>query len=360
MKIKIPEQYYNGENLLNQLDKNEEKPGIYLSNSNRSAGKTSFFQIYCIDKFLEKREQFILLCRQKNELDGCELPFDDVMCNYFEGMLLSSKWYVTRLVMGIWLDGKLCGFAISLKDANKLKKYSSIFSKVSSVIMDELQPETGAYLHDEVDLFTSIVQSVSRGGGKQSRYVTWCLLGNNISVMNPYFLNLGVYKYIDDTLDLKEGEDFYIKGEGWVCEFSYNKSAKEEMEKNPAIRAFTSRNSILGLTVDFMIKSSGFIEKKVKGKMDYLFTLKYKGEFMGVRRVKASGIIYVTSSYDPSFKHTVAISDSDHDDATIKLRKNTFYIQTLRDAYTIAKLRFSDFKTKNAIVELLGIDYYRE
>lgn len=267
--------------------------------------------------------------------------------------------FMTASVLEI-RDGKLCGFAISLKDANKLKKYSSIFSKVSSVIMDELQPETGAYLHDEVDLFTSIVQSVSRGGGKQSRYVTWCLLGNNISVMNPYFLNLGVYKYIDDTLDLKEGEDFYIKGEGWVCEFSYNKSAKEEMEKNPAIRAFTSRNSILGLTADFMIKSSGFIEKKVKGKMDYLFTLKYKGEFMGVRRVKASGIIYVTSSYDPSFKHTVAISDSDHDDATIKLRKNTFYIQTLRDAYTIAKLRFSDFKTKNAIVELLGIDYYRE
>lgn len=360
MKIKIPDKYYTGEPLLSQMDLNGEKPGIYLSNSNRSAGKTYFFQIHCIERFIEKGEQFMLLCRQKNELDGCELPFNDVMNIYFEGKLLSSKWYVTRLVMGLWLDGKLCGFAISLKDANKIKKYSSIFSRVETVIMDELQPETGSYLHDEVDLFTSIVQSISRGGGKQSRYVKWCLLSNNISIMNPYFLNLGIYRYIDDQLNLKDGEDFYIKGDGWVSEFSYNESAKEEMEKNPAIKAFTSRNAILGLTADFMIKSSGFIEKKISGKMNYLWTLKYKGTFMGVRRIKSSGIVYITSSYDPSFKHVIAISDSDHDDATIKLRKNTFYIQTLRDAYTLGKLRFSDYMTKNAIVELLGIDYYKD
>lgn len=360
MNIKIPERYYNGEKLLSQMDVNGEKPGIFLSNSNRSAGKTSFFQIYVLDKHVRKKSQFVLLCRQKNELEGIELPFEDVLHKYFDGKLLSAKWYVTRLVMGLWLDGVLCGYAISLKDANKLKKYSSIFSRVETVIMDELQPETGAYLRDEIELFTSIVQSISRGGGKQSRYLEWCLLGNNISVMNPYFLNLGIYKYIDDKMNLKEGEDFYIRGEGWVCEFSFNASAKGEMEKNPAIKAFSSKNSILGLTADFMIQSSGFIEKKISGKMDYLYTLKYKGEHMGVRRVRSTNLVYVTHSHDPSYKHVVAISDSDHDDCTVMLRHNTFYIQTLRDAYTVGKIRFSDHKVKNAIVELLGIDYYRK
>lgn len=357
----IDEKYYSGVNLLTQLDEKGEKPGIFLSNSNRSAGKTSFFQIYCLQGYLCLGEKFLILCRKKAELKDIHVSYADMLSMYFENAEMSSKWFVDKLIMGVQYEGKLCGYAVSLKDANDLKKYSSVFKDVKRVVMDELQPETGGYLRNEIDLFQSIVQTVSRGGGAQSRYLEWLLLSNNITVMNPYFINMGIYNYIDDSLHLKPGEDFYIKGEGWVSEFSFNESAKAEMEVNPALKALASRNSMLGLTADFMIKSGGFIVKKMSGKMQYLWTLKYKGEKMGVRKYVKDGkaIIYVTSSYDPSFKDIVSLSDSDHEDCTVMIRKNTFYMQVMRDAYAIAGLRFSDVKVKNAIVELLGIDYYK-
>lgn len=357
----IDKKYYTGANLLSQMDENGQKPGIFLSNSNRSAGKTSYFQIYCLQGYLLLGEKFLMICRKKAELKDIHVSFMDMLSLYFDNAKMNCKWFVDRLVMGLYYEGKICGYAISLKDANDLKKYSAIFKDVTRVMMDELQPETGGYLKNEIDLFESVVQTVSRGGGKQSRYIEWLLLSNNISVMNPYFINLGIYNYIDDSMNIKAGEDFYIKGDGWVSEFSFNESAKSEMEVNPAIRAFNSRNSILGLTADFMIKSGGFITKKMSGKMQYLWTLKYKGEKMGVRKYVKDGkpIIYITSSFDPSFKDIVSLSDSDHEDCTVMIRKNTFYMQVMRDAYVIGGLRFSDVKVKNAIVELLGIDYYK-
>lgn len=357
---KIDGKYYNGSKLLECMDINGDLPGIYLSNSNRSAGKTTYYLLRSLENFLIKGDQFILINRKKNELDSPETLFENILDMYYPDVLMHSKWYVNRLIKGIYVDNKIAGFSICLKDAVALKKYSTIYTKVTTGIMDEMQPEDGRYLKGEVELFQSIIKTVSRGGGKQSRYLRWILLSNNISVMNPYFINLGIYEKISDKMNLKEGEDFYLKGSGWVCEFTFNANAKAEMMDNPAINAFNSRNSVLGLSADFMISSGGFIEKKMKGKMDYLFTIKYKGERIGVRQVKSSNIVYITSSYDPSFKTVVALSDNDHEDITIMLRRNTFYMQVLRDSYGVGKMRFSDIKVKDMMLELLGIDYYRD
>lgn len=357
--IKIDDRYYSGDNLLSKLDKNGKKPGIFLSNSNRSAGKTTYFQIRAIEEFLETGKQVVLVMREKSELKDIETTYEFVIDNYFSECIMTSKWYVDRIVMGLYLDGKLMGFAISLKDAVKLKKYSAIFGNVKRGIMDELQPEDGKYLRDETELMTSIIKTVSRGNGEQSRYIEWCFLSNNISVMNPYFINLEIYKEIPERMNLKPGEDFYISGDGWVCEFSLNDSAAKEMRENPAINAFASKNNILGVSADFLISSNCFIEKKISGKMDYIYTLRYKGVSYGVRRIKSNGIIYITSSYDAKFKYIIALSESDHDDSTVQMRRNTFDLQLLRDAYATAKMRFSDLKVKDAILEILGIDLYR-
>lgn len=359
--IHIPEKYYCGDKLLSQKDMNGNTPGVFLSNSNRSAGKTTFFQIRTqIEDFLERGAQFIVLTRNKSEVADPETMFEFAIDTYFPDILMTSKWYVSKVVMGIYIDNKIAGFAISLKDAVKLKKYSAIFSKVENVIFDELQPDDGTYLRNEYDLMTSIIKTVSRGNGKQSRYIRWIFLSNNISVMNPYFLNMEIYKQIPEDFHLEPGEEFYIKGDGYVAEFTYNESASKEMEENPAIRAFKSSiNNRIGVSADFMISSGAFIQKKMSGKMDYVYTLKYRGIFYGVRRHLKTNQIYITSSYDPSYKLVIALSDGDHDELTVQLRDNTFYMAVIRDAYSSGKLRFSDLEVKNAIIELLGIDLYR-
>lgn len=360
-KIVIPEKYYNGDKLLSQLDANGNVPGIYLSNSNRSAGKTTFFQIRCeIEDFLERGAQFIVVTREKSELENVETMFEFVLDTYYPEHLLTSKWYVSKVIMGLYLDNVCCGFAICLKDAVKLKKYSAIFANVQNGVFDELQPDDGRYLKNEVDLMASVIMTVSRGNGKQSRYVRWCYLSNNISIMNPYFLSMRIYERIPENFKIKAGEDFYIKGDGFVAEFTYNESAAVEMEENPALRAFSSsRNSKIGKSADFMISTNAFIQKKMSGKMDYLYTLKYKGKFYGVRMHKSSKMVYITKTFDPSYKIVIAISDSDHDECTIQLRNNTFYMAYIRDAYCEGQIRFSDLEVKNDIIELLGVDLYR-
>lgn len=359
--IQIPNQYYNGDNLLSQLDRNGKKPGIFLSNSNRSAGKTTFFQIRVeMEDFIENGKQFVVITREKSELENMETMFEYVLDTYFSDKLMTTKWYVSKLVMGIYIDGKIAGYGLCLKDAVKLKKYSAIFAYVENGVFDELQPDNGRYLKNEVDLMTSIIMTVSRGNGKQSRYVRWCYLSNNISIMNPYFLSMEIYKDIPENFKLNEGEEYYIRGDGYVAEFTYNSSAAQEMCENPALRAFNkSQNSKIGTSADFMISTNAFIMKKIKGKMDYLYTLKYKGIYYGVRKVKSDGMIYVTASYDPSYKLVIAISDSDHDELTVQLHNNTFYMAVLRDSYSMGKIRFSDLSVKNDIIELLGVDLYR-
>lgn len=359
--INIPDRYYNGDKLLSQKDKNNKIPGIYIANSNRSAGKTTFFGIKLLQDFINKGEQFIILTRTKNEIEEPETLFEEVLDAYFPESLMHSKTYVKRLITAIYFENKMCGFAVCLKDAVTLKKYSSVFTKVGSGFMDELQPENGYYLRNEVTLLKSVIKTVSRGGGAQARYVRWIFLSNNINIMNPYFLQLKIYKDIPENIsELAKKEDIYIKGNGYVCEFAYNESAAKEAAVNPAMLAFMEDEQVdISTTAEFMVKSNSFIIKKMGGKMDYLFTLKFNGQFFAVRRVKKNGYIYVTSSYDPSYKGVIAINGSDHDEMTIQLQNNTFYMATLRDSYCAGIMRFSDLEAKNTIIELLGVDLYR-
>lgn len=357
LKRTIPEQYYNGNVLLSQTTRDGKEPSIFMSNTNRTAGKTTFFQLVMLDEVLEKKNMFVLISRTKTEMENPEVMFDDVVDIYFPDKIMTSKDYVKRLVKGIYLDKQLVGYAVCLKDTSALKKYSSIFAKCDVIFMDEVQPEDGIYLKDEVSKFKSLITTIARGGGKQSRSVRVYMASNNITVMNPYFLNLQLYKVLDENMDFSK--PVYIRGDSYVCEFLYNQSAGDQLKNNGAISAFTTSYDSLTTSAEFMIKSGSFIEPKISGKTDYLFTLKYKGLMMGVRKLKSKGIIYITKQYDPSFKTIMALTATDHDELTIQLQSNTFLMGIIRNAYAYGKLRFGDLEVKNALIELLGIDYYR-
>lgn len=53
--------YYDGTKLLSLKDLNGRTPEIYICTSNRSAGKTTFFNRYLIKKFKNNNEKFLLL-----------------------------------------------------------------------------------------------------------------------------------------------------------------------------------------------------------------------------------------------------------------------------------------------------------
>lgn len=352
-------EYYNGNALLSQSDKNGNVPGIYMSNTNRSAGKTSFYQLLLLECFLHFNEQFVLISRTKAEMEAPETMFENIIDTYYRGYILHSKNYVKGVAKAIYFDKKICGFAICLKDRSKIKKYSSIFANVWNILFDEMQSEDGKYLDDEVEAFESILASIGRGDGAQMRDIRVYMCSNNISIMNPYFLNFEIYKYINDNMDYN-GEAIYVKGKGWVAEFDFNEAAADAMRTNTVLSSFNSDYKSVTQSVSFLVKSSSFIEEHMSGKSIYLYTLIFRGKYIGVRKYSNKGIIYMTDSYDPSCKDVVALSDADHNELTIQLRNSTFYFQVLRDAYSIGKLRFQCLEIKNIMIKLLGIDYYRK
>ena len=52
--------YYDGTKLLSMTDINGNKPEIYMCTSNRSAGKTTWFNRYAVKKYRNENKKFML------------------------------------------------------------------------------------------------------------------------------------------------------------------------------------------------------------------------------------------------------------------------------------------------------------
>lgn len=60
--------FYDGTKLMSMKDINGNTPEIFICTSNRSAGKTTFFNRYAFKKWLKKKEKFLILTRYDYEL----------------------------------------------------------------------------------------------------------------------------------------------------------------------------------------------------------------------------------------------------------------------------------------------------
>ena len=89
--------FYDGTKLLSLKDINGNTPEIYISTSNRSAGKTTFFNKLCFNKYLKNGEEFMILYRFNYELSecktyyNCQLYFDAVEDGKIREVILNIK-----------------------------------------------------------------------------------------------------------------------------------------------------------------------------------------------------------------------------------------------------------------------------
>ena len=75
-------EYYDGTKLLSMLDLNGAKPEIFICTSNRSAGKTTYFNRLVVNKFKKNKEKFVLIYWYNYELDECA----GKLCKGIEGL----------------------------------------------------------------------------------------------------------------------------------------------------------------------------------------------------------------------------------------------------------------------------------
>lgn len=340
--------YYDGTKLLSMLDINGNKPEIYMCTTNRTGGKTTYFGRLCINRFLNKGEKFGLLYRYNYELDDIVDKFyKDLGSLFFPTYTMQSKRRAKGTFQELFLNEKSCGYALSLNNADQIKKYSHLFSDIQRMIFDEFQSETNHYCDNETKKFISIHTSIARGQGEQVRYVPVYMLSNPVSIINPYYVEMGISGRLKD--DTK-----FLRGDGFVLEQGYIESASIEQKNSGFNRAF-SKNSYTAYSSEcvYLNDNKAFVEKPA-GKSKYLCTLRYKGSDFALREYTESGLIYCDDKADSSFLTRISVTTDDHNINYVMLKRNDFFLSNLRYFFEHGCFRFKDMRCKEAVLSALS------
>lgn len=342
------QRYYDGTKLLSMKDINGNKPEIYMCTTNRTGGKTTYFARLCVNRWKDGKGKFCLIYRFNYELDDVADKFyKDISRLFFPGTVMTSKRKASGIYHELFIDEESCGYAVSLNSADQLKKYSHLFSDVERMFFDEFQSETNHYCTDEIKKLISIHTSIARGNGEQIRYVPIYMCANPVSIINPYYVELGISERLNE--DTK-----FLRGDGFVLEQGYVKSASEAQKMSGFNRAF-SKNAYVAYAAEcvYLNDNKSFIEKP-KGAGRYLATLRYKGTDYGIREYYESGIIYCDDKSDASFPGKVTVTTDDHEINYVMLKRSSLFLANLRYYFENGCFRFKNLKCKEAVLKALS------
>lgn len=343
----MPE-FYDGTKLLSMSDLTGAKPEIYICETNRTGGKTTWFNRYCTKRFNKNGEKFMLIYRFNYELDDvAEKFYKDISRLFFPGTHMTSKRKANGIYHELFIDDKSCGYAVSLNNADQIKKHSHMFSDTARMVFDEFQSETNHYCADEVRKLLSIHTSVARGNGEQIRYVPVYMLGNPVSILNPYYVELGISTRLRD--DTK-----FLKGDGFVMERGFIQSASDAQLQSGFNRAF-ARNSYVAYSAQnvYLNDNKAFIERP-EGSSRYLATLRYSGSDFAIREFSEAGIIYCDDRPDRTYPHRISVTTSDHQVNYVMLKRNDMFLTNMRWYFERGCFRFKDLRCKEAVLKALS------
>src|SRR5699024_7557646 len=284
--------YYDGTKLLSMKDINGKTPEIFMCTSNRTGGKTTYFGRLAVNKFLKYQKKFGLTYRFNYELDDiCDKFYKDIGSLFFNGYEMTTKRRASGLFHELYLNDVSCGYAFALNGADQIKKYSHLFSDVDIMLFDEFQSETNHYCPAQVKKFISLHTSVARGQGKQVRYVPVYMMSNPVSIINPYYVAMGISNRLKD--DTK-----FLRGDGFVLEQGFNESASVAQKESGFNRAFAGNEYVAySSEAVYLNDSKAFIDRPV-GNSRYICTLRYHGVDYGVKEYSELGIIYCDDKAD--------------------------------------------------------------
>ena len=340
--------YYDGTKLLSMKDINGKTPELYLCVTNRSGGKTVYFNRLGVNRWKQGKGKFMLIYRYNYELDDVADKFyKDISSLFFQGSVMTSKRKASGIYHELFIDEESCGYAVSLNSADQIKKYAHLFSDANMMIFDEFQSETNHYCSDEISKFISVHTSVARGHGEQVRYVPVFMLSNPVSLINPYYTELGISsRLMEDTK--------FLRGDGYVMEQGFIEDASKAQKESGFNRAF-AKNSYIGYSTEcvYLNDNTAFIEKPT-GKNRYLGTLRYNGTDYALREYSELGIIYCDDKPDNSYSYKITVSTNDHRVNYVMLRSNDLFLSNMRYYFEKGCFRFKDLRCKEAVLKSLS------
>lgn len=348
--------YYDGTKLLSMKDLNGKEPELYICTTNRTGGKTTYFGRLAVNRFMKHGKKFILLYRYNYELD-------DVADKFFKdlkGLFFSHyNMYDERRANGIFHElffmeaddretAKSCGYAISMNSADQIKKYSHLFSDVDLIIFDEFQSETNHYCSDEIKKFLSIHTSIARGKGEQVRHVPVIMIGNQVSIINPYYVELGISSRLSS-------ETNFLRGNGFVLENGFIETASKAQKESGINRAFANNAYVQYSSENVYLNDNmAFIEKPENCASRYLATIRYNGRDYAIREYKELGIIYCDDKADKTYPNKISVTTEDHAINYVILKNNDTFISNLRYFFEHGAFRFKDLRCKEALLKCIS------
>lgn len=348
--------YYDGSKLLSLKDLNGNTPEIYICTGNKAAGKTTYFSRLLVNRFLKYGKKFGLIYRFNYELDDIsDKFFKDIGSLFFPEYEMKHERKAAGIYSELFIAKKSdnpddmewisCGYGLTLNSAEQLKKYSHLLSDIDEMFMDEFESETNHYCNKEIHKFQLLHSTVARGQGKQSRYVPVFMAANVVSVVNPYFLALGVSNRIQRNTK-------FLKGNGYVVEVTNNTAAANAMKQSAFVQAFgDSEFNEYAINNHYLNDSEAFIEN-ISENCKYIITFKYMGKFYSIKETH-DGLLYVSDTYDRTFLARITMDVADHDNSTILVSRYSYNIRQYSEYFRNGLVRFKNQVCKNAFITLL-------
>lgn len=345
---KLP--YYDGTKLLSLKDVNGNTPEIYICTSNRTAGKTTYFNRYLVNGFLKKGKRFMLLFRYDTELaESADKFFKDIRGLFFPEYTMTSKPRAKGKFIELFLNDKSCGYAVALNASDYVKKFSHLFSDIQVILFDEFMPESNQYAPEELRKFRSIHTSVARGQGSMVRRVPVIMVSNPITLLNPYYAAMRISSRLTPKTK-------FLKGRGFVVEQGHNEAAAEAQNTSAFNQCFEDDSQYDAYLKEgvYLNDNLSFIEKP-KGHNRYLCTIRYKGQGYAIRQYGSLGVIYCDDKPDGSFPTKIAVSTIDHEVNYVLLKQNDMLLNYLKYLFRKGAFRFKNLACKEAVMCLLSL-----
>ena len=341
--------HYDGTKLLSTKDINGLEPEIFMCTSNRSAGKTTYFNRLCVNRWKANRSKFTTVFRYNYELDDCaDKFFKDIGTLFFPDLHMTSERRASGIYHELFINDIPCGYAVALNQADALKRYSHLLSDTDRMVFDEFQSETNHYCTDEVKKFISVHTSIARGQGQQYRRVPVYMISNPVTLLNPYYVQLGI------STRLKK-ETKFLKGDGWVLEQGFNESASEAQKAGAFNRAFANNSYVAYSTEGIYLNDNYAFIDQPAGDGRYLATIKYGNKEYGIREYADQGIIYCSDRPDTTYPYKIAITTDEHNINYVMLKRNDTFIKQLRYYFEKGAFRFKTLDCKEAIFKFLSL-----
>ena len=305
----------------------------------RGCGKSYGLKKYLLNRFKKKGRQFIYLRRYDTELKKSLKDnefFKDVendpMFTEDEFNVRGDKFY---------MNGKVCGYAIPLSKASIYK--SVPFPNVDIIMYDEflIDNATYHYLPDEPEKLLDFIETVGR-----LRDIQVFCLGNNISLVNPYFdyFNISL-PYNTDIKTFKNGLILinYIKNEAY-------RKVKKESKFGTLIDG--TKYGEYAIDNQSLKDNNNFIKKK-NPKSKFFFNIIINNHTYGVWMDYNSNEMYISKMYNANHPVTITFNYSDHSENTIMLKSKSVFFQNLVKHYMNANLYFDNLQIKSDITTLI-------